>query len=179
MAMAFCAPSAVDGSDKDGAIVLDVDVHFALFLDLADHLAAGADDLADLVGIDVDGGDARRIGRQLRAGLGDGLGHLVQDVEPAVARLGQGLGQDLVAQALDLDVHLQGRDPLAGAGDLEVHVAQVIFQALDVAQDGVPVVLGDQAHGDARHRVLDRHASIHQRQGAAAHRGHRGRAVGG
>ena len=35
----------------------------------------------------------------------------------------------------------------------------------------------DQAHGDAGHGGLDGHARIHQRQGGAAHRGHRGGAI--
>ena len=69
--------------------------------------------------------------------------------------------------------------PLVGAGDLEVHVAQVVFHALDVGQDAVALAFLDQAHGHAGHRGLDRHAGVHQRQGRAADRGHRGGAVGG
>ena len=45
------------------------------------------------------------------------------------------LADDGLADALDLDVHLQGRDALAGAGHLEVHVAEGIFLAEDVGQD--------------------------------------------
>ena len=37
--------------------------------------------------------------------------------------------------AADLDVHLQGGDALGGAGDLEVHVAEVILVAEDVGED--------------------------------------------
>jgi hypothetical protein len=40
-------------------------------------------------------------------------------------------------EALDLDVHLDGRDPLLGARDLEVHVAEVVFGAKDVREDRV------------------------------------------
>ncbi len=47
------------------------------------------------------------------------------------------LGHDLGGDALDLDVHLQGGDALDGAGDLEVHVAQVVFGAQDVGEDAV------------------------------------------
>ena len=57
----------------------------------------------------------------------------------------------------DLDVHLDRGDALAGAGDLEVHVAQRVFDALDVGQDGVlalgRAVLGDQAHRHAGDRA--------------------------
>ena len=54
------------------------------------------------------------------------------------------------ADALDLDVHLQGGDAASGAADLEVHVAEVVFLAEDVAQDDELVALLHQAHGDAR-----------------------------
>ena len=40
--------------------------------------------------------------------------------------------------------------PFARAGDLEVHVAEVILGALDVGEDDVVVALLDEAHRDAR-----------------------------
>ena len=40
----------------------------------------------------------------------------------------------------DLDVHLERGDALAGAGDLEVHVALVVFHAGDVGEDREAVV---------------------------------------
>ncbi len=43
-------------------------------------------------------------------------------------------------------------DALARAGDLEVHVAVMIFGAGDVGEDGVVVAFLHQAHGDAGHR---------------------------
>jgi len=89
----------------------------------------------------VDRCDTRCIVGHFLTRAGEGFGHLVQNVEPAPVCLVHSFGEDIVAQALDLDVHLQGCDPLAGACHFKVHVAQVVFQALDVAQDGVPVVL--------------------------------------
>ncbi len=43
------------------------------------------------------------------------------------------------ADVRDLDVHLQRGDALARAGNLEVHVAVVVFGTGDVGQDGVLV----------------------------------------
>ena len=63
--------------------------------------------------------------------------HLAQDVEPALARLLERLLHDLEVEALDLDVHLDRGDALLGAGDLEVHVAEVILGAEDVGEDRV------------------------------------------
>ena len=42
--------------------------------------------------------------------------------------------------------------PSVGAGDLEVHVAEVVLDAGDVGEDDVVVALLDQAHRDARDR---------------------------
>ena len=67
--------------------------------------------------------------------------------------------------------------PVAGAGDLEVHVAEVVFGTLDVGEDDVVVALLDEAHRDAGDRRRDRHARVHQRERRAAHRAHRRRAV--
>ena len=67
--------------------------------------------------------------------------------------------------------------PLLGAGDLEVHVAEVILVAEDVGEDDVVVAFLHEAHRDAGDRRLDRHAGVHERERAAAHRRHRRRAV--
>ena len=43
--------------------------------------------------------------------------------------------------------------PVLGAGDLEVHVAEVVLDAGDVGEDGVVVALLDEAHRDAGDRL--------------------------
>ena len=45
---------------------------------------------------------------------------------------------------------------VARAGDLEVHVAEVVLGTLDVGEDDVVVALLDEAHRDAGDRRLDR-----------------------
>ena len=99
-----------------------------------------------------------------------------EDEQPGVAGL-RSARRRSPRDAGDLDVHLQRGDAVGGAGDLEVHVAEVILGALDVGQHDVVVALLDQAHRDARDRRLDRHAGVHQRERRAADRGHRGGAV--
>ena len=44
-------------------------------------------------------------------------------------------------EAVDLEVGLDGGDAVGGAGDLEVHVAEGVFQAGDVGEDLVVVAL--------------------------------------
>ncbi len=111
-------------------------------------------------------------------GVGNNRQHLVQDEQARLASLGQRLGHDLGIDALDLDIHLQGSDAPWWSGDFEIHIAQVIFDALDIGQDDVLLAFLDQAHGHAGDRGLDRHAGVHQGQGGTADGSHRGRAVG-
>ncbi len=67
--------------------------------------------------------------------------------------------------------------PSLRAGDLEVHVAEVVFVTEDVGEHREAAAFEHEAHGDARDRRLDRHAGVHQRQAGAADAGHRARAV--
>ena len=62
------------------------------------------------------------------------------------------VAQDVERHAGDLDVHLERGDPVLRAGDLEVHVAEVVLDAGDVGQDDVVVALLDEAHRDAGDR---------------------------
>ena len=64
--------------------------------------------------------------------------------------------------------------PVARAGDLEVHVAEVVLDAGDVRQDDVVVAFLDQAHRDSGDRLVDLDAGVHQRERRAADRRHRG-----
>src|SRR3546814_20686451 len=70
---------------------------------LADHLAADADDVADLRLVDRDRLDARRMRRQFAANLAERLVHLAQDVRAAVLGLRQRLFEDFLRDAGDLD----------------------------------------------------------------------------
>ena len=61
----------------------------------------------------------------------------------AVARLGERDPHDLLGNAGDLDVHLKRGDAFTGAGDLEVHVAEMVLVAKDVGEDRVAGTLED------------------------------------
>ena len=143
----------------------------------ADHRAALADHVADLLGVDLHREQARREAGDFGLGLAHRFLHLAQDVHARFLGLRQRDLHDFLGDALDLDVHLQRGDAVGRAGHLEVHVAQVIFVAQDVGQHREAVVFLDQAHGDAGHVRLHRHAGVHHRQAAAADRSHRRGAV--
>ena len=71
-------------------------LHAGLLDDAADDLAAGADDVADLVGPDLQRDDARRVrGDVARAAVSIVPVHHLEDVQAAVARLVQRLAHDL------------------------------------------------------------------------------------
>ena len=63
---------------------------------------------------------------------------------------------DLASDALDLDVHLQRRDACIGTGNLEVHVAEVVFVTEDVGQDGEVFTFFDETHGNTGNRRINR-----------------------
>src|SRR5688572_24106387 len=75
--------------DEHVALVVDVDLRVELVAEAADGLAALADEQADLVGVDLDRRDARGEAGELAARGLDRLGHLAEDVHPALARLRQ------------------------------------------------------------------------------------------
>src|SRR5439155_2051240 len=140
----------IDRGDRHRAVVLDVDRSPRLFGQRADDRAALADDVADLLGVDLEGHHPRRVLRDLGARVRQGFLHQVQDVHAPLARLRQRHGHDFLGDALDLDVHLQGGNAAVGAGDLEVHIAQVILVAEDVREHGEAVAFLDQTHRDPR-----------------------------
>jgi hypothetical protein len=69
----------------------------------------------------------------------------------------------LAAEAFDLDVHLQCGDTFGGSGDLEVHVAVVVFLAGDIGKDAIPVTFRNQTHRDAGNRAFEGHTGVHHR----------------
>src|SRR6202042_1070358 len=94
--------------------------------------------------------DARRELAKLGAGSGKRLAHFAQDMQAPVAGLSQRLTHNLLGDAGDLDIHLQRSDPFARARDLEVHIAEMVLVAENVAQDRKALTLEDEAHRDAR-----------------------------
>ena len=168
----------VGASDEDGTVLLDVDGGASVLLDATDDLAAGADDVADLVRGDLEADNLGSGVLGVLARCGDLLEHLVQDEHAALVRLHECLAQDLGREAGGLVVHLHGGDALGGARHLEVHIAEEVLETLDVGEDDGLALLLDEAHGNAGDRALDGHAGIHERQRGTAGGSHRAGAVG-
>jgi len=92
--------------------------------------------------------------RELRPRHRYGLCHFLEHVHAPSTRLEQGLAHYLLRQGADLVVHLHGRDALAGACHLEIHVAQVVFVTKNVGKDAHLASLLDEAHCDTGDRCL-------------------------
>src|SRR6185437_1700477 len=152
-------------SNVDAAGVVHIDLDARGLDDAADDLAAGSDEIANLVGWNLDGVDARSKLRLLFAGSGDDSVHRVEQREAAVTCLLECLAHDLRRDAHDLDVHLQRGDAFARTGDLEVHVAVVVFGTGDIGQDGVVVAFLHKTHRNACNRSLDGDTCLHEREG--------------
>ena len=88
--------------------------------------------------------------------------------------LHESLFENLEREAVALDVHLGSGEPVFCTCCLEVHIAQVVLVAKDVAQDGIFLFarILDKSHGNTGNRFLHRNACVHQRQCAGADGGH-------
>ncbi len=93
-------------------------------------------------------------------------------MKPCFTRLLKCGIHNLLGNALNLDIHLQGGDPCFRTRDFEVHVAQVVFITENVGQHCESIVLEHEPHSHSGHRRLQRDTSIHQGQACATHRCH-------
>ena len=107
------------------------------------------------------------------------FGKLAKDVLAACLSLHQGLFKNFKTQAIALNVHLRGRKSVFCTRCLEVHVAQVILVAKDVAEDGVLFFarIFDKTHSNTANGLFKRHTCIHQSKRSGTYGGHRRRTV--
>src|SRR5579872_2177438 len=171
-ALRLLAGIGVRRRDEYAPVVFDVDLGAGLGDDLVDDLAAWADDVFDLVGMDLQHEHAGCELGEAAPRSGNRFAQLVDDEQAALTRLFHGPAHDIDRDAADLDVHLHRGDAVHRAGDFEVHLAERVFEALDIAQNSRTAVFENQAHGDPADVLAQRHARIHEREGRSAHRTH-------
>ena len=169
------------GRDAHRTVVLDIDLGARLCNDGVDDLALLADDVADLLRVDLEGDDTGRVLGEFGRDFGHALQHLAKNELSALVCLLDRSVHDLFGDALDLDIHLNGGDALHRACDLEVHVAEEVLKPLDIRHDAefARCLVLDEPHRNARDGRLDRNARVHERHGRTADGSHRGRTVGG
>src|SRR5216684_3863471 len=134
------AAGSASGEDVHGAVFEDVDLDAGGFDNGSDLLAARTDEVADLVGRNVQFEKTRRVSGNLRTRRAESFFHDVENLKARFFRLREGFAHHGDADAEDLDVHLKRGDTVTRAGNLEVHVAVVVFSTGDVREDGILVV---------------------------------------
>ena len=100
---------AIEAADEDAALVVDLDGGAGLGLEALDVAPARSDDVADLRGPDPHDGDFFGGGGDVRAARGQRAGHVVEDVNAGVAGLIESAREQLIGEAIDLEVHPGGR----------------------------------------------------------------------
>src|SRR5206468_2299096 len=99
-----------DAGEGDDPAVLDVDLGPGLVLEAADRLAARADHQADLVGVDLDLDQPRRVLGDLLARAFDRPEHRPEDLDAGLMSLVERLADDLLGDAEVLEVELDAGD---------------------------------------------------------------------
>jgi hypothetical protein len=126
-----------------------------------------------LVDRDLYRDDTRRVPGEIATRGGQRLVHLAEDVQASFLGLRQRLFHDLEVEPLDLDIHLDGRDAILGASDLEIHVTEMVFGTEDIRQNRVLLAFLDETHRHAGDGRFHGHTGIEQRERSATHRRHR------
>ena len=145
-----------------------------LLLNLLDNLSARADYGSDELLRNIECLDAWHLWLQFGTWLSDSVGELAQDVLATFLGLHKSLLKDVEAQSVTLDIHLCGSQSVLRTSGLEVHVAQVVLVAEDIAQYSILVLARvlDKTHCDTGYRLLHRNTGIHQSQGSGTYRRH-------
>src|SRR5438128_2009874 len=120
--------------DEDRAVVVDIELGAGRFLNTLDRLAAGTDQQPDLFRIDLHGNEPWSVPADFAARPQDRLEHRLQDLDPPLARLFERALDDLLADAVDLEVELNAADAVLRARDFEIHIGEMILVAHDVGQ---------------------------------------------
>ena len=61
-------------------------------------------------------------------------------MHPGFPGPGNGLLDDGPCQSVNLNVHLDGSDAIPGSANLKIHIAEEIFQALDVGKHQIIII---------------------------------------
>ena len=165
----------------NAAVICDIDLYTGAGNDLVNGLASLTNNITDLLRIDLDGNDLRCIFTNLCSRMCDAGSHdLVDDIFSCFFGSCNRLFYNRSCQAVDLDIHLNCGDTVMGTCYLEVHIAEEVFQALDIGQDDIIIIgiAGNQTTGNTSNLLLDRNTRCHQRQCRCADRSLGGRTVG-
>ena len=109
----------------------------------------------------------------------NGFYYLVENVFASLFSLHKCLFEDFKRKSVALDIHLCRCNTVACTCCLEVHIAQMVLVAKNIAEHGILFFARvlNQPHCNTRYWLLDRHTSVHQSKCSRTYSCHRRRAV--
>ena len=98
--------------------------------------------------------------------------HGFQNMDARIAGIFQSLGQNFHRKAVNFHVHLHARHTIVCSGNFQIHVAVVVFGALDIGEDfeifyvrcAVSVRSHHEPHRNTCGGFLQGHARVHERK---------------
>ena len=144
--------------------LVDSDGSASILLHLLDDLTTRANNSTDELLRNLELYDTWNLWLHLCTWLSDCVGEALQDVLTTSLSLHQSLLEDVEAQTVALDIHLGGCQTVLCTSGLEVHIAQVVLVAKDIAKYSILIFtrILDQSHCDTRNRLLHWNTSVHQ-----------------
>ena len=174
----FVSRFAVYSSNEDATGIININFSTGFFNNLLNGFAAGANYLANFIRVNIDSSNLRSIFGKFSTRSINASHHFAHNEFTTTFSLCQCLSEDIFVDAINLNIHLNCGNTFVGTSNLKVHIAQSIFQALDVSQDGEVFAVFNETHSYAGNRSFNGNASIHQGQGACAYGTHRRRTIG-
>ncbi len=168
-------------ADRYRALIVNVNLHTGQLYDGINSLASLTYHIANLRRIDLNLYNLRRKLPDFFPRFRDCFRHyLIHNVKPCFPGSADSFLHNRPRQAMNLDVHLDSRNAVMRTCHLKVHVAEKVFQPLDVCQHEVIIIRipGHQAAGNSGNHLLNRYARSHQRHTRCTCGCHGCRAVG-
>ncbi len=150
----------------DRAVIRDIDLHTGSGNDLIDRLSSLSDNVTDLLRIDLDLNDLRRIFANGLSRLCDRRLHaILHNIHACLAAACDRAFHNRLCQTMDLNIHLDRGNSGISTRYLEIHVTEEIFQSLNIRQQYKIIVRlsGHKSAGNACNHFSDRNTCRHQR----------------
>ena len=171
----------ISTADRYGTVIGNIDLHAGLLDDCVDGLTSLANYITDLLRVNAHLDDLRSVLAYLFSRLSDARLHaVIHDEESCLTASCNSTLYDRSGQSMDLDIHLDSRDTVSRTSYLEVHVAEEVFQTLDIGQKYEIIVslTSYQTAGNTCYHLLDRHTCCHQGHTGCTGRSHGSGTVG-
>ncbi len=154
------------------SVVVDVNLDAAVSGNFLNDFASLTDNFAYLVNGNLCLEHFGSVLANLCSRSGNSFQHyLVKYIVPCLMGLRKCFLDNFRSKTVYLDVNLNSGDTLVSTAYLKVHIAEKVFQTLNIHHcHEAAVVSCDKTAGNTRNRSLDRHACVHKSKSRAAYR---------